>query len=126
MSTKRTARTSAITFRQKLGALELIWAPGTGDPLGASAASATHAASTALAVTVALLRALRDRGLLSAGEIDDLFGEAAERLRGTSTLNPLNRILHAPEYKDEQQAAPPRLFHRLYPTATPPPPPPPT
>ena len=99
MSTKRTARTAAITFRRKLGALELIWAPGTGDPL---AASATQAASAAIAVSVALLRALRDRGLMSAGEIDDLFGEAAERLRDASALKLLNRLRDAVEYKDEE------------------------
>jgi hypothetical protein len=103
MSTKRTARTTVITgIRRKLGALELIWAPGTGDPLAASAASATHAASTALAVSVALLRALRDRGLLSAGEIDDLFGEAAEHLRDASALKLLNRVRDAVEYKEEE------------------------
>ena len=102
MSTKRTARTAAITFRRKLGALELIWAPGTGDPLAASAASATQAASAAIAVSVALLRALRDRGLLSAGEIDDLFGDAADRLRDTSALNLLSRLRGAVEYKEEE------------------------
>ena len=59
-------------------------------------------ASTALAVTVALLRALRDRGLLSEGEIDDLFGEAAERLRDTSALNLLNRLRANVEYKEEE------------------------
>jgi hypothetical protein len=99
MSTKRTA---AITdIRRKLGALEFIWAPETGDSLAASAASATHAASAAIAVSVALLRALRDRGLLSAGEIDDLFGEAAERLRDASALKLLDRVRGAVEYKEE-------------------------
>jgi hypothetical protein len=97
MSTKRAA---AITdMRGKLGAPESIWAPDPRDPL---AASATHAASAALAVSVALLRALRDRGLLSAGEIDDLFGDAAERLRDTSALNLLSRVRGAVEYKEEE------------------------
>jgi hypothetical protein len=101
MNTKRTARTAAIIdIRRKLGALELGWT--LGDPLGASAASATHAASVALAVSVALLRALRDRGLLSEGEIDDLFGEAAERLRDASALKLLNGVRGAVEYKDEE------------------------
>jgi len=59
-------------------------------------------ASAALAVTVALLRALRDRGLLSAGEIEDLFGEAADRLQDTSALNLLNRLRGAVEHKDEE------------------------
>jgi hypothetical protein len=101
MSTKRTARTAAIIdIRRKLGAFELGWT--LGDPLGASAASATHAASVALAVSVALLRALRDRGLLSEGEIDDLFGEAAERLRDASALKLLNGVRGAVEYKEEE------------------------
>src|SRR5215470_5098433 len=100
MSTKRAARTAAITDIGRLfGPLGWIWAPGTGDPLAASAASATQAASAALAVSVALLRALRDRGLLSAGEIDDLFGEAAERLQDASALKLLNRVRDAVEYK---------------------------
>ena len=51
---------------------------------------------------MALLRALRDRGLLSEGEIDDLFGEAGEHLRDTSALNLLNRLRDAVEYKDEE------------------------
>ena len=59
-------------------------------------------ASAALAVTVALLRALRDRGLLSEGEIDDLFGEAADRLRDTSALNLLNRLRGAVECREEE------------------------
>jgi hypothetical protein len=50
---------------------------------------------TALAVTVALLRALRDRGLLSEGEIDDLFGEAAGYLKDTSGARNLLGRLHA-------------------------------
>ena len=79
-----------------------IWAPVTGTPLAASAASATQAASAALAVSVALLRALRDRGLLSAGEIDDLFGEAAERLRDASALTLLNRLRDEVEHKEEE------------------------
>jgi hypothetical protein len=100
MSTKRSARTAAITdIRGKSWALESIWAP---DPLGASAASATQASSAALAVSVALLRALRDRGLLSEGEIDDLFGEAAERLRDAAALKLLNRLRDEVEHKEEE------------------------
>jgi hypothetical protein len=101
MSTKRPgAVTGVITsIRRKSWALESIWAP---DPLGASAASATQAASAALAVSVALLRALRDRGLLSAGEIDDLFCEAGERLQDASALKLLNRLRDEVEYKEEE------------------------
>jgi hypothetical protein len=95
MSTKRTARTATIIdVRRRFGAFELGWA--LGDPVGPSAASA------ALAVTVALLRALRDRGLLTEGEIDDLFGEAAERLRDPSALKLLSGLRGAVEYKDEE------------------------
>jgi hypothetical protein len=97
MSTKRSGVVTGI--RRKSWAQESIWAS---DPLAASAASATQAASAALAVSVALLRALRDRGLLSAGEIDDLFGEAAERLRDASALKLLNRLRDEVEYKEEE------------------------
>jgi hypothetical protein len=96
MSTKRSG---VVTDIRKSWALESIRAP---DPLGASAASATQAASAALAVSVALLRALRDRGLLSAGEIDDLFGEAAERLQEASALKLLNRLRDEVEHKEEE------------------------
>jgi len=101
MSTKRTARTVAITdIRRKFGAFELSWTPN--DPLAPSATPAERAASVALAVTVALLHALRDRGLLTEGEIDDLFGEAAERLRDTSALSLLNHLRSQVEYKGEE------------------------
>jgi hypothetical protein len=69
-----------------------VWTPNPEDAV---------TASTALAVTVALLRALRDRGLLSEGEIDDLFGEAAECLRDTSARNLLSRLRGSVEYKEE-------------------------
>ena len=99
MSTKRIARTAAITdIWRKLG----VWAPETDAACVADAADATRRASTALAVAVALLRALRDRGLLSEGEIDDLFGDAAERLRDTSALNLLSRVRGAVESKEEE------------------------
>jgi hypothetical protein len=101
MGTKRTARTATvIDVRRRLRAFELGWT--LGDPLGPSAASAAHGASAALAVTVALLRALRDRGLLTEGEIDDLFGEAAERLRDPSALKLLNGLRGAVEHKEEE------------------------
>jgi hypothetical protein len=58
--------------------------------------------ATALAVTVALLRALRDRGLLSDGEIDDLFGEAEGHLRYTSGAQTLlSQLRFWVEDKDE-------------------------
>ncbi len=59
--------------------------------------------ATALAVTVALLCALRDRGLLSDGEIDDLFGEAAGHLRYTSGAQTLlSQLRFWVEHKDEE------------------------
>ena len=88
MSTKRAVSLDNVVRR----AFGPIWTPNPDDPA---------AVSTALAVTVALLRALRDRGLLSDGEIDDLFGEAAERLQGTSALNLLSRVRVEVEYKEE-------------------------
>jgi hypothetical protein len=89
MSTKRALSLDPVIRR----ALGPIWTPNPADPA---------AASTALAVAVALLRALRDRGLLSAGEIDDLFGEAAERLQDTSALNLLDRLRTDVEHKNEE------------------------
>ncbi len=87
MSTRRAAAIADI--RQKLG---LSWTPRRSDG---------DAASAALAVTVALLRALRDRGLLTEGEIDDLFGEAAERFHDASALRLLNSLRAEVEYKEE-------------------------
>jgi hypothetical protein len=59
--------------------------------------------STTLAVTVALLRALRARGLLSDGEIDDLFEEAAGQLGDVSgAQNLLDRLRARMEHKDEE------------------------
>ncbi len=99
MSTKRRqrfadVRSAAIDLAERLRRLEPPWTPNPADPA---------AVSTALAVTVALLRALRDRGLLSDGEIDDLFGEAGENLRNTSgAQNLLNQLRSRVEHKDEE------------------------
>jgi hypothetical protein len=88
MSTKRVATLESIQL-----ALGSNWTPRPGDP---------DAASVALAVTVALLRALRDRGLLSDGEIDDLFGDAAEHFRDAAALRLLNSVRAEVESKDEE------------------------
>ena len=88
MSTK-----SAASLYKLWRGIGPVWTPNPADPA---------AVSTALAVTVALLRALRDRGLLSEGEIDDLFGEAAESLRDAAALNLLNRLRANVEFKDEE------------------------
>jgi hypothetical protein len=81
MSTKR-----AIDLAKIVRGAGPAWEPNPEDPA---------AVKTALAVTVALLRALRDRGLLSEGEIDDLFGEAAGYLKDTSGARNLLSRLHA-------------------------------
>jgi hypothetical protein len=58
--------------------------------------------SVSLAVTVALLRALRGRGLLTDGEIDDLFGEAAEHFRDAAALRLLNNVRAEVESKVDE------------------------
>ena len=88
MSTKRAATIESIRL-----ALGSTWTPRSGDP---------DAASATLAVTIALLRGLRDRGLLSEGEIEDIFGEAAERFRDASALKLLNSVRADVERKDEE------------------------
>jgi len=83
MSTKRGS--IAAVVRTAFG---LFWRPRDEDP---------EAASAALAVTVALLRGLPDRGVRSPGEIDDLFDEAAGRFsKGTavSLINQLRADVH--------------------------------
>jgi hypothetical protein len=92
MSTKP-RRGTAILPRSFSAAFGSSWTPKLGDP---------DSASTALAVTIALLRGLRDRGLLSEGEIDDIFGEAAERFRDAPALNLLNNVRADLERKDEE------------------------
>jgi hypothetical protein len=93
MSTKRS---SAIEILRRLGSRGLVgppWEPNPADPV---------AVSTALAVTVALLRALRGRGLLSDGEIDDLFDEAAGQFGDTSgAQHLLDRLRDQVDHKDE-------------------------
>jgi len=60
-------------IRRRIG---LYWTPEPTDPA---------TASVALAVAIALLRTLRDRGVLSEGEIGDVFDEVAGRFpRGTA------------------------------------------
>jgi hypothetical protein len=92
MSTKRSGVVTGIITNIHR-AYGRNWVPKSGNP---------NAASAALAITVALLRALRDRGLLTEGEIDDLFGEAAERLHGADALNLLHLVRSDVEHKDEE------------------------
>jgi hypothetical protein len=89
MSTKH-----AIDLAKIVRGVGPAWEPNPEDPA---------AVKTALAVTVALLRALRDRGLLSEGEIDDLFGEAAGYLKDTSgARNLLGRLHSFVENRDDE------------------------
>ena len=90
MSTRRATMLAEIA-RRGIG----LRRPTPEDPAVTSA--------TALAVTAALLRALRERGLLSDGEIDDLFGEAAGHLRYTSGAQTLlSQLRFWVENKDEE------------------------
>jgi hypothetical protein len=96
MSTKRSGAISlAETLRPgPKGFGGPPWEPNPADPV---------AVSTALAVTVALLRALRGRGLLSDGEIDDLFDDAAGQLGDTPRAqNLLDRLRAQVDHKDEE------------------------
>jgi hypothetical protein len=77
MSTKRASVAAAV--RSTLG---LFWYPRTEDP---------EAASAALAVTVALLRGLRNRGVPSTGEIDDLFDEARGGFQKGTAVDLINQ-----------------------------------
>jgi hypothetical protein len=88
MSIKRAASLELIQL-----ALGPNWTPRPGDP---------DAASVALAVTVSLLRALRGRGLLTDGEIDDLFGDAAEHFRDATALRLLNSVRAQVESKVDE------------------------
>lgn len=59
------------------------------------------AASTALALAIALLRALRDRGVLSKGEIDDLLNEASGKLTQAAPRL-IGRVRASLEAKDDE------------------------
>jgi len=69
------------------------WSPGRSDPAPASAA---------LALAIALLRALKDRGVLAANELEDILAEAGGRLVNDPTaLWLLNAVRGDLERKDE-------------------------
>jgi len=59
-----------------LPAQEMPWQPDKAD---------AAAASAAIALTIALLRGLRDRGLLSKSEIEDLLADASDQLARTGS-----------------------------------------
>jgi hypothetical protein len=69
------------------------WSPSRSDPATASAA---------LALAIALLRALKDRGVLAADELEDILAEAGGRLVSDATaLWLLNAVRGDLERKDE-------------------------
>jgi hypothetical protein len=95
MSTKRSGAARLAEISRRLGSGGHLGPPWTPDPADAVAVS------TALAV--ALLRALRSRGLLSDGEIDDLFDEAAGQFGDTSgAQHLLDRLRAQVDHKDEE------------------------
>lgn len=59
-----------------LPARDVPWRPDAADAATASAA---------LALTIALLRGLRDRGVLSKSEIEDLLADASDQLARTGS-----------------------------------------
>jgi hypothetical protein len=71
--------------------IALHWTPEPTDPM---------AASLALAVAIALLRALRDRGVLSQGEINDVFDEVAGRFPRGTAVDLINSVRSDVERKD--------------------------
>jgi hypothetical protein len=73
--------------------ISLRWSPEPSDPV---------TASLALAVAIALLRALRDRGALSQGEINDLFAEVAGRFPRGTAVDLINSIRSDVERRDAE------------------------
>jgi hypothetical protein len=69
------------------------WSPGRSDPAAASAA---------LALAIALLRALKDRGVLAVDELEDILAEAGGRfVNDPIALWLLNAVRGDLERKDE-------------------------
>jgi hypothetical protein len=77
-------------IRRRIG---LHWTPEPTD---------SASASVALAVAIALLRALRDRGVLSQGEINDVFDEVAGRFPRDTAFGLINSVRADVERKDEE------------------------
>jgi hypothetical protein len=88
----RTKRSSGIDILERIRLrLGLNWTPEPTDPA---------TASVALAVAIALLRALRDRGVLSDGEINDVFDEVAERFPRGTAFSLINSVRADVKLKD--------------------------
>jgi hypothetical protein len=91
--TTKTASVSTTDFAARDRGDRRSWSPGSADPATASAA---------LALAIALLRALKDRGVLAPGELDDILAEAGGRLmHQPAALKLLNTVRDDLERKDE-------------------------
>jgi hypothetical protein len=77
-------------IRRRIG---LHWTPEPTDPASAS---------VALAVAVALMRALRDRGVLTEGEINDVFDEVAGRFPSGTAFGLINCVRADVERKGDE------------------------
>jgi hypothetical protein len=96
----RRFRPSSGVMKPKFGnVIEILSKEVPWEPNKADAA----AASAALALTIALLRALRDRGVLSQGEIDDLLSEASGRLSRTQSSGLVERVRASLELKETDE-----------------------
>jgi len=73
-----------------------------GDDLKSAPASPNVAGSAALALVTALLQALRDRGVLSRDEIDDVLMDAASRVAYGSPSLLIERVRAALEQPGEE------------------------
>jgi hypothetical protein len=87
---------AVVRFRDLLGtaaAKGWPWAPRPSDPV---------AASTALALSIALLRALRDRGVLSRAELDDVLHDAASQFAPGKVTHLIEEVRANLERPDEE------------------------
>jgi hypothetical protein len=73
-----------------------------GGDLRESAASPSTAAQAALALVTALLQALRDRGVLSREEIDDVLTDAASRVEHGNPTRLIERVRVGLEQQGEE------------------------
>jgi hypothetical protein len=88
-----------VRFRDLLATAatrRLSWSPRPADPA---------AASTALALSIAILRALRDRGVLSRAEIDDVLHDAAGHFEHGKVSDLIAEVRADLDRPDEDESA---------------------
>jgi hypothetical protein len=73
-----------------------------GSDLKESPASPSTAAQAALALVTALLQALRDRGVLSRDEIDDVLADAVSRVEHGNPTRLIERVRWELEHRGEE------------------------